>query len=88
MNLFYSYFILINIFSFALFGIDKHKAKHRQWRIPESMLLGTALVGGGLGALLGMQCFRHKTKHVKFLIVIPLCLIFHIFFAGILISHL
>lgn len=87
MELFYTWLILVNIVAFVLFGIDKYKAKRRLWRIPEATLLGSALVGGGLGALLGMQLFRHKTKHAKFLIGIPLCLVLNIVVAGLLISR-
>lgn len=61
--------------AFLLFGIDKRNAKRRTRRIPETVLLGVALLGGSLGALLGMQVFRHKTRHLKFLIGIPVCLI-------------
>lgn len=80
--------LITNTLAFALFGIDKVKAKRRQWRIPEATLLGIAASGGGMGALLGMQIFRHKTKHAKFLIGIPLCLGFNILVAGFLISKI
>lgn len=50
----------------VLYGVDKFKAKHRRWRIRESILLGCALLGGGAGALLGMLLFRHKTRHWYF----------------------
>lgn len=72
------YLAIINIISFAMYGIDKVKAKLNKWRIPEVTLLGVACFGGSVGALLGMQLFRHKTKHIKFKILIPLFLILHI----------
>ncbi len=66
-----------NLFSFALYGIDKWKAKRAAWRISESTLLLFALLGP-VGALLGMELFRHKTKHAKFRILVPVFLILHI----------
>ena len=70
--------LLINLFAFALYGIDKAKAKRGAWRIPEATLLLVAFLGGSLGALLGMEVFRHKTKHAKFKVLVPLFLILHI----------
>ncbi len=67
----------VNLLSFALYGIDKLKAKKGAWRIPEATLLLAAFLGGSLGALLGMELFRHKTKHAKFRILVPLFLILH-----------
>ena len=68
----------VNLLSFVLYGIDKAKARRSAWRIPESTLLLTALLGGSVGALLGMELFRHKTKHAKFRILVPLFLVLHI----------
>ena len=68
----------VNLLSFALYGIDKAKARRSAWRIPESTLLLVALLGGSAGALLGMELFRHKTKHWKFRVLVPLFLILHI----------
>ena len=70
--------LLVNVLAFALYGIDKLKAKKGAWRIPESTLLLVAFLGGSLGALLGMELFRHKTKHAKFKVLVPLFLILHI----------
>lgn len=70
--------LLVNVLAFALYGIDKLKAKKGAWRIPESTLLLVAFLGGSLGALLGMELFRHKTKHAKFRILVPLFLLLHI----------
>ncbi len=70
--------LLVNLLAFALYGIDKLKAKKGAWRIPESTLLLVAFLGGSLGALLGMELFRHKTKHAKFKILVPLFLVLHI----------
>ena len=68
------YIILINLIAFVVFGIDKRKARKGQWRVPESTLFILALIGGSIGALTGMLVFRHKTKHRKFTIGIPLIL--------------
>ena len=72
------YLILINALSFLLMRIDKVKAKKKLWRIPERVLLGISAIGGSLGGLLGMQLLRHKTKHLRFAIGIPVMLVVHI----------
>ena len=74
--------LIINLFTFFLFGLDKWKARRHAWRIPERTLLISALLGGSIGALLGMLLFRHKTKHPQFTIGIPVILLVQI--AGIL----
>lgn len=74
----FSYIGIMCLISFILFGADKSKAKRHAWRIPEKVLFGSALIGGALGALIGMQVFRHKTKHLSFKILIPLFLILNI----------
>lgn len=61
----------MNAAAFILYGLDKYKAKHSRWRIPEDALIGIAAAGGAAGALLGMYIFHHKTKHRKFQILIP-----------------
>nr|WP_319219695.1 DUF1294 domain-containing protein [uncultured Trichococcus sp.] len=66
------YFIMVNILLFIMMGIDKKKARQKVWRIPERNLLLLGLFGGGLGGLLGMQHFRHKTKHLTFKVVFVL----------------
>lgn len=64
-----------NVIVLMLYGIDKWKAKHDRWRIPEAKLLGSAFCLGGVGALLGMIVFHHKTKKWKFRILVPLAVI-------------
>ena len=71
----WGYLILMNLIAFALYGIDKRRAKQGAWRISEYTLLLAALLGGSLGALLGMRYFRHKTRHRKFRYGIPLILL-------------
>lgn len=72
------YIIAINILAFLLYGIDKLKAKMNHWRVPESVLLGAAAIGGSVGALAAMLLFRHKTKHKKFTICVPLFLLLQV----------
>lgn len=69
------YLAVINLIAFFLYGADKTKAKRGAWRIPESVLIGIAFLGGAGGAWLGMLAFRHKTKHTKFRILVPAALI-------------
>ena len=65
------YLLLINLLAFALMGIDKEKARRHKWRIPEKTLFLSALLGGSVGAIAGMQLFRHKTKHWYFVMGMP-----------------
>ncbi len=73
-----AYFALVNIIGFALMGIDKRKARKNAFRIPEATLFAMAIIGGSIGSILGMQLFRHKTKHMSFKIVMPVILVFQI----------
>lgn len=75
MQYFLIYFLLINAAGFLLMLIDKWKAKHNRWRIPEATLMWVAALGGSVGSLLGMYTVRHKTKHPKFTVGIPLILV-------------
>ncbi|MGM9979155.1 MAG: DUF1294 domain-containing protein [Clostridium sp.] len=72
------YLLIINIIAFSLMYIDKQKAKKNKWRIKEDTLMISAFLGGSIGALVGMNTFRHKTKHAKFKYGIPAILIFQI----------
>lgn len=67
--------IVINIITFLVYGIDKWKAKQGSWRISEATLLLLAVIGGSIGALLGMQVWRLKTMHKKFKYGLPLILL-------------
>lgn len=71
------YFIAVNIISLIIYYIDKQKAKKHLWRIPEATLLLFAFIGGSFGSYAAMKFFRHKTKHPKFYISVPLFLILH-----------
>jgi uncharacterized membrane protein YsdA (DUF1294 family) len=66
------YFAVLNIMGFASMGIDKWKAAHHAWRIPEKVLFLIAIFGGSLGSIIGMYTFRHKTKHWYFVYGMPL----------------
>lgn len=72
------YFGLINVFAYLLFAEDKRRARHGQWRIPESTLFLAALFGGAAGAFLAMQICHHKTRKWKFRVGIPVILIFQV----------
>jgi uncharacterized membrane protein YsdA (DUF1294 family) len=72
------YVLVINAIALMMFGIDKWKAQHGKWRIPEATLLFLALIGGSIGALCGMKLFHHKTQHKKFYIGIPIILLLQI----------
>lgn len=67
--------VLVNLVAFALYGIDKKRARRRAWRISEKTLLGIAVIGGSIGAILGMLLFHHKTRHWYFRYGLPLFLL-------------
>lgn len=71
------YYICVNVIAFILYGLDKKYAREGRWRIPEKTLLGIALIGGVAGAWIGMQTFRHKTKHMSFRMLVPLFAVVH-----------
>ena len=68
------YLIIINAAGFLLMLADKQEARRGAWRIPEATLIWVAILGGSVGSLLGMYLFRHKTRHLKFTVGIPLIL--------------
>ena len=67
--------IVLNIVTFLVYGIDKWKAKQGSWRISEATLLILAVIGGSIGALLGMKIWHHKTMHKKFKYGLPMILL-------------
>jgi uncharacterized membrane protein YsdA (DUF1294 family) len=69
------YLVIINIIAFALMGIDKKRARNKEWRISEATLFVTALLFGSLGSNIGMRVFHHKTKHWYFVIFMPLIMV-------------
>lgn len=70
-----AYFITVNVLGLVLFGIDKWKAKHDKWRISEATLLSVTVIGGSIGAWVGMKVWHHKTMHKKFKYGIPLVMV-------------
>lgn len=66
------YLLIINAITFFVYGIDKWQAKHNKWRTPEATLLLLAVIGGSIGAWLGMKAWHHKTMHKKFKYGVPL----------------
>ena len=68
------YLLLINAAGFCIMLYDKYLAKNKLWRIPENTLLGIAVFGGSIGCWLGMYIARHKTRHLKFTIGVPVIL--------------
>ena len=69
------YLVTINVATFFVYGIDKWKAKRSKWRITETALLLLAVLGGSIGAWMGMRVWHHKTLHKKFRYGIPLIII-------------
>lgn len=74
MKLLSFYLLIINALGFLLMLVDKWKARKNRWRVRESTLLLIAALGGSVGSLAGMYLFRHKTRHLKFTLGIPLIL--------------
>lgn len=72
------YLVLVNAAGLLFMFVDKQKAQRGQWRIPEATLMLTAAIGGSVGSLLGMYLFRHKTRHPKFTVGIPLILVLQV----------
>jgi len=66
------YLIIINLIAFLIFRADKKKSEKKLWRVKESTLLSFSLLGGGIGSLLAMKIFRHKTQKRKFTWGVPL----------------
>ena len=88
MRVLFYYLLGINLLTFLVYGLDKRKARRGKWRVPEATLLLLAVFGGSVGALLGMSVFRHKTKHKKFLIGLPLILIAQVALAVFILTKL
>ena len=78
MNLILYYLLAVNIATFFLYGIDKYKAKKGRWRISEATLLLMAVIGGSIGAWVGMRIWHHKTMHKKFKYGIPIIIILQV----------
>ncbi|CAG9619582.1 DUF1294 domain-containing protein [Sutcliffiella rhizosphaerae] len=77
MEVLIGYYLLINIIGFVVMKVDKRRAIQQKWRVPELHLWGIALLGGPLGEWIGMNTFRHKTKHLSFRLGLPMLTIIH-----------
>lgn len=75
------YLAVVNFISYIMYGIDKRKAKQNRWRISENSLIFVAVIGGSIGAYLGMKMFHHKTRHKKFYMGIPAIMILQLLLA-------
>ena len=71
LQLLLGWLLLVNLIAFALMGLDKGRAKRGRWRISEKALFLPAVLGGSLGAILGMRLFHHKTEHWYFRYGLP-----------------
>lgn len=69
------YLLAMNLITFFLYGVDKYKAKHNCFRIPEKILLLFSYLGGAYGAAAGMQIWHHKTRKWKFRIAVPISVV-------------
>ena len=72
--------LVMNLVSMIAYYADKKKAKKGAWRTPEATLIALAWAFGSIGALVGMYGFRHKTKHIKFILLVPLAFVVHLAF--------
>ena len=72
------YLAVLNIMGFLAMGVDKSRACHHKWRIPEKTLFAIALLGGSLGSWMGMYTFRHKTKHWYFVMGMPIIFVIEV----------
>lgn len=72
------YLIVMNLVGLAVMAMDKSKARHHAWRIPEKMLFLVSVLGGSIGTWAGMYLFHHKTKHWYFVVGMPLILVLQI----------
>ena len=77
-NVILIYLLTVNAIGFLLMTVDKYKARKNLWRIPEATLMTVAIIGGSIGSLIGMYTVRHKTKHLKFTVGIPVILVLQI----------
>lgn len=72
------YYFILNVAAIVLTVSDKRRAKRKAWRIPERTLLLLGAAGGAFGEFFTMLCIRHKTKHLKFMLTLPLFIVLHV----------
>ena len=73
------YLVGINFITFIIYGLDKYSAVHKKYRVSEMSLFFLSIMGGGLGAILGMRTFHHKTRKIIFWVINTLSIIGWIF---------
>lgn len=73
------YLLAINLYGIFLMYSDKKKSIKGKWRVPEAKLFFIALIFGSFGVLSGMYLFRHKTKHKKFVFLVPIILLIQLY---------
>ena len=88
MDIIVFYLIIVNALSFLLMLVDKYEAQNKLCRIPEAVLMTVAGIGGSFGCYLGMKVCRHKTRHKKFSIGVPIMMAIHILIFWDLMRHL
>ena len=88
MNIILYYLLAVNIATFFLYGNDKYKAQKGRWRISEATLLMMAVIGGSIGAWVGMRLWHHKTMHKKFKYGIPIIIIIQVALAVYLLTNI
>ncbi len=72
------YYLVINLITFLVWGFDKWRAQNQQWRVSERILFSLIILGGAIGALVGMKIFRHKTRKTMFWVIGILSAVIHI----------
>ncbi|WP_411679532.1 DUF1294 domain-containing protein [Clostridium thailandense] len=82
------YILIINLYGILIMYYDKNKSIKKQWRVPEARIFLISFILGSLGVILGMYLFRHKTKHMKFTLGVPLIFIIQVYFLGKFAFHL
>lgn len=85
MKYLFIYLVVINFIGFVIMFIDKKRAIKKKYRIPEKNLFLVALIGGSLGTTLGMEMFRHKTRHWYFKWGMPLLLVIQLILAWLMV---
>lgn len=73
-----AYLVIVNVLAFGAFGVDKSRAQKGEWRISERTLLLLTVIGGSVGAFIGMRVFNHKTRKPLFAIGVPIALVVHV----------
>lgn len=82
------YLLIINAAAFVLMLVDKYKAQNNLWRIPEATLMLVAALGGSFAMIVAMKTVRHKTRHIKFVVGVPLILIVQVVIGTLLFHYL